>query len=168
MAQDKKLEATGTFKMPKDGGHPERVAPVAPAPDMEAIEAKLADGAKLDELDDLERRKVELKAYQEDDARIRAAAEKEAGPPVSEARKDLGAFADSCQVFELLHEQVGRFNRNTHKVVKIQDLVEFDVKGDFKTGFEPDYTKPLVRRTRAKIDRLVALKAIRPLVNVRG
>lgn len=163
MAKDKELPETGTFKLPKEGGEPERVAPI---PGIEQVQAKMLEGAKLHELDDLERRKVEIKAYRDDEARILEAAALEAGPPTPVIPKEFGVLGDMKTRFVLLHEQVGPFNRNIDREVTYMDLAEWDVKGDHRNGFMPDYQKPLIRETKAKVDRLIAIGAIRPLVLV--
>jgi hypothetical protein len=66
--------------------------------------------------------------------------------------------------FVIVHEQVGPFNRYEHKEVTYRDLAVWDVKGNYKDGFETDYSRPLIKETKANVDRLIALGAIKPLV----
>jgi hypothetical protein len=161
---------TGTFKLPKDGAPPERVGelPKGPAPPgVEDAKRDMADGALLSDLDEMKQRAIKIQAYRDDEARILEAVKAEAGPEEPLVPKNYGVFGDLDTVFELLHEQVGPWNRNEHKVVPIREFVVFNVKpsGKGDGGYVPDYSRPDIRATKEVLDRLVHKeKAMRPLL----
>lgn len=152
---------TGTFKLPKDGGDQERVASI---PGLDAALDKMNEGAKLNDLDELEQRKIQINAYRDDESRILAAIGLDKTPNPEIVRKDFGVLGDMRTVFALVAEQVGSFNRNEHKTVTFKDLAIWKTKGNYKEGYEPDYDHVDVKATYENIERLKAIKAIRPLV----
>jgi hypothetical protein len=157
-------EGGGTFKLPKDGGDPVRVAPI---PGVEEAQAKLDEGAKLGELDDLEQGKILKKKYREEEARILAEVAREKGPPKPVIDKNYGVLGDMSTMFELVHEQVGPFNRTVNKFVTWKDMAQFATTGSYKKGYDSDYSKPDIAATKEVVDRLLHLKAIRPLIAMR-
>jgi hypothetical protein len=165
---ENRLPGPGTYKIPKTGG-PLEAAGNLPL-DVAAVEsakAKVAEGAKLPELSEPERTALTMEKYLVEEAKIKAIWAAAEGPEKPLIVKNYGPFADSQIVFELVHEQVGLYNKHdpaTKGLIHIRDLVEFNVTKT-ATGYEPDYTSPNVMATKKKITRLVEKTgAIRPYV----
>lgn len=135
-------------------------------PGLRAVEAKAQDGARPDEFDEMEREVIGRKAFLEDEARILAAIALEPEAPRAFVPKQFGAFADSVQKFVVVHEQVTNpygdvFRRRD--VVTYRELCEFDTTRDLNNLHSPDFTRPRIAKTKANVERLLQIGAIRPL-----
>jgi hypothetical protein len=162
----RKLPESGTFKMNKETGQPERLTVNPIVPGVEDALNKMGEGAHLAELDEIEQHKIKLNAYKNDEKRILEEIAKEKGPEVPLVAKNYGVFGDMTTVFALVHEQVGPFNRYEHKTVTYKDLVVWEPMGNQKEGYRENFEKPSIAKTKENVDRLVALGAIRPLIRI--
>lgn len=74
-------------------------------------------------------------------------------------KKNYGPFADHPQLFEVLHEGVGGARRGGPPI-SYRDLMIWNDK----EGGGPDYSNPHIGKTINNAERLIAAKAIRPIL----